>query len=66
MAWLTFWLAHLDRAGRLAALTGIAWSAELKFLAASIATTVLGLLSYRYLVRDTPLGTLLNGRRTQR
>ena len=63
VAWLTFWLAHLDRAGRLAALTGFAWSAELKFLAATLGTTVLGLLTYRYLVRHTPLGTLLNGRR---
>ena len=63
VAWLTFWLGHLDRAGRLAALTGFAWSAELKFLAATIATTVFGLLTYRYLVRDSPLGTLLNGTR---
>ena len=66
VAWLTFWLAHLDRAGRLATLTGFPWSAELKFLAATAATTVLGLLTYRYLVRDTPLGTLLNGRRSRR
>ncbi len=63
VAWLTFRLAHLDRAGRLAALTGFAWSAELKFLAATIATTMFGLLTYRYLVRATPLGTLLNGKR---
>ena len=66
VAWLTFWLAHLDRSGRLTALTGFAWSAELKFLAAALATTVLGLLSYRYLVRDSPLGTLLNGNRVRR
>ena len=65
VAWCTFWLAHLDRAGRLAELTGFGWSAELKFLAASIATGALGLVTYRYLVRYTPLGTLLNGRRSR-
>lgn len=62
VAWLTFWLAHLDRSGRLAALTGFAWGAGLKFLAASIVTAAVGLATYRYLVRYTPLGTLLNGR----
>ena len=66
VAWLTFALAHLDRSGVLAAATGFAWSAELKFLAATLATAALGLLSYRYLVRYTPLGTLLNGRHTRR
>ena len=65
VAWLTFALARLDRSGVLAATTGFDWSAELKFLAATLATTVLGLLSYRYLIRYTPLGTLLNGRRTR-
>ena len=63
VAWCTFWLAHLDRAGRLTALTGFGWSAELKALAACVATGALGMMSYRYLVRYTPLGTLLNGRR---
>ena len=65
VAWLTFWLAHLDRSGRLTALTGFAWGAELKFLAASIGTAAVGLATYRYLVRYTPLGTLLNGRRVR-
>ena len=65
VAWLTFWLAHLDRAGVLASLTGFGWSAELKFLTACVATGGLGLATYRYLVRFTPLGTLLNGRRSR-
>ena len=65
VAWLTFVLAHLDRSGVLAAATGFDWSAELKFLAATLVTAALGLLSYRCLVRYTPLGTLLNGRRTR-
>ena len=63
VAWLTFWLAHLDRSGRLTALTGFAWGAGLKFLAASTVTAAVGLATYRYLVRYTPLGTLLNGKR---
>ncbi len=63
VAFLTFWLAHLDRQGWLERATGLAWGAELKFLAASVATAAVGALSYRYLVRDTPLGTLLNGSR---
>ncbi len=66
VAWLTFWLAHLDRSGRLTALTGFAWGAGLKFLAASLVTTAVGLATYRYLVRYTPLGTLLNGKRVRR
>ena len=60
---LTFYLAHLDRQGVLKDLTGFGWSAELKFLAACLATAALGLVTYRYLVRYTALGTLLNGRR---
>ena len=63
VAFLTFWLAHLDRQGRLEALTGFGWSAELKFAVACAATGALGVVTYRYLVRYTPLGTLLNGRR---
>ena len=66
VAWLTFWLAHLDRSGRLTALTGFAWGAGLKFLAAGLVTTAVGLATYRYLVRYTPLGTLLNGKRVRR
>ena len=65
VAWLTFWLAHLDRAGHLSALTGFGWSATPKALAACVATAALGLASYRYLVRYTPLGTLLNGKRNR-
>ncbi len=63
VAFLTFWLAHLDASGRLAALTGFDWGPELKFSVAFVATSVVGVVSYRYLVRYTPLGTLLNGKR---
>ena len=62
---LTFYLAHLDRQGWLKHLTGFSWSAELKFLAACVVTGILGIVTYRYLVRYTPLGTLLNGKRTK-
>ena len=65
VAFLTFWLAHLDRQGRLEQLTGFGWSAELKFGVACAATGALGVATYRYLVRYTPLGTLLNGKRTR-
>ena len=61
---LTFYLAHLDRRGRLEDLTGFGWSAELKFLVACAVTTAIGVVTYRYLVRYTLIGTLLNGRRT--
>ena len=64
VTFLTFYLAHLDRQGLLKDLTGFSWSAELKFLAACLATAALGIVTYRYLVRYTPLGTLLNGKRT--
>ena len=63
VAFLTFYLAHLDRQGWLEDLTGFSWSAEMKFLAACAATGALGIVTYRYLVRYTPLGTLLNGKR---
>ena len=63
MTFLTFDLAHLDRQGRLEYLTGFIWSAELKFLAACVVTGVIGFVTYRYLVRYTPLGALLNGKR---
>ena len=65
VTFLTFYLAHLDRQGWLKYLTGFSWSAELKFLVACVATGVLGVVTYRYLVRYTPLGTLLNGKRTR-
>ena len=64
VTFLTFYLAHLDRQGWLKYLTGLHWSAEFKFLVACAATTALGIVTYRYLVRYTPLGTLLNGKRT--
>ena len=63
VTFLTFYLAHLDRQGRLESLTGFGWSAELKFLLACVVTTAIGLATYRYLVRYTPLGTLLNGKK---
>ena len=66
VTFLTFYLAYLDRQGWLKYLTGFSWSAELKFLVACIVTGVLGIVTYRYLVRYTPLGTLLNGKRTMR
>ena len=62
---LTFYLAHLDRQGWLEDLTGIGWSAEMKFVAACAVTGALGIVTYRYLVRYTPLGTLLNGKRVR-
>ena len=37
VAFLTFYLAHLDRQGRLESLTGLSWSAEAKFLVACVA-----------------------------
>ena len=63
VAFLTFYLAHLDRQGWLRGLTGFGWSAEMKFLVACVVTGVIGVVTYRYLVRYTPLGTLLNGKR---
>ncbi|MDE2860770.1 MAG: hypothetical protein OYI31_06975 [Chloroflexota bacterium] len=65
VALLTFYLAHLDRQGLLESLTGFSWSAEAKFLVACAATGALGIVTCRYLVRYTPLGTLLNGKRTK-
>lgn len=65
VTFLTFYLAHLDRQGWLKYLTGFSWPAELKFLVACLATGTLGIVTYRYLVRYTPLGTLLNGKRSR-
>ena len=66
VTFLTFYLAHLDRQGWLKDLTGFSWGAEMKFVAACVATGALGIVTYRYLVRYTPLGTLLNGKRLRR
>ena len=63
-AFLTFYLAHLDRQGWLERLTGFSWSAEMKFLMACAVTGGLGVVTHRRLVRYTLLGTLLNGKRT--
>ena len=65
VTFLTFYLAHLDRQGWLRDVTGFSWSAEMKFIAACAATGALGIVTYRYLVRYTPLGTLLNGKRVR-
>lgn len=65
VTFLTFYLAHLDRQGWLRDVTGLSWSAEMKFLAACAATGAIGIVTYRYLVRYTPLGTLLNGKRVR-
>ena len=65
VTFLTFYLAHLDRQGWLKYLTGFSWPPELKFLVACLATGALGIVTYRYLVRYTALGTLLNGKRTK-
>ena len=65
VTFLTFYLAHLDRRGWLEDLTGFSWNAELKFLAACVVTGAIGIVTYRYLVRYTPLGTLLNGKRSR-
>ena len=63
VAFLSFWLAHLDRDGWLRALTGINWTAEMKFTVVCLLTAALGIITYHYLVRYTPIGWLLNGRR---
>ena len=64
VTFLTFYLAHIDRRGWLKDLTGFSWNAELKFLAACVVTGAIGIVTYRYLVRYTPIGTFLNGKRT--
>ena len=38
VAFLTFWLAHLDRQGRLREITGVEWSPIFKFLLATVLT----------------------------
>jgi len=66
VAFLSFWLAHLDRDGSLKDLTGINWTAEMKFTVVCLLTVALGILTYHYLVRYTPIGWLLNGRQDRR
>ncbi len=66
VTFLTFYLAHLDRRGWLKDVTGFGWSAELKFLVACAVTAAIGIVTYRYLVRYTPIGALLNGKRATR
>ncbi|MEC9322052.1 MAG: acyltransferase family protein [Chloroflexota bacterium] len=63
VAFLSFWVAHLDRDGWLRALTGLNWTAEMKFTIVCLLTAALGIITYRYLVRYTPIGWFLNGRR---
>ena len=63
VTFLTFYLAHLDRQGWLKYLTGFGWNAEMKFLVACALTGLMGLVTYRYLIRYTPIGTMLNGKR---
>jgi len=41
----------------------VAWSAEMKFLAVTLSSSVICLLSYHFLVRGTVLGLFLNGRK---
>ena len=63
VAFLTFWFAHLARQGRLELAFGLEPGAEAKFLLACVLTGAIALASYRYLVRYTLLGALLNGPR---
>ena len=65
IAFITFWFAHLDRRGWQDSGIGTGFGAEVKFLLACAVTTAIGLLSYRYMVRYTLLGTMLNGHRSR-
>ncbi|MDE2936009.1 MAG: acyltransferase family protein [Chloroflexota bacterium] len=65
VAFLTFWFAHLDRRGRLDFGLGLEFGAEAKFLVACVVTGAIAMVSYRYLVRYTLLGSMLNGPRTR-
>ena len=65
VAFLTFWIAHLDRQGRLDFGIGLDLGAEAKFLVACALTGAIALVTYRYLVRYTPLGSMLNGPRSR-
>lgn len=63
VAFLTFWIAHLDRQGWLEFGFGLELGAEAKFLVACALTGAVALVSYHYLVRYTLLGSMLNGPR---
>jgi hypothetical protein len=63
IAFLTFWLAHLDREGRLREATRIEWDPNVKFILATVLTLAIGLATYQILVRHTPINSLFNGRR---
>lgn len=61
VAFTTFYVSQLDQSGTLRRLTGFDWSAELRFAIACVVTFAIGIVSYRYLVRYTPVGAFLNG-----
>jgi peptidoglycan/LPS O-acetylase OafA/YrhL len=63
VAFLTFWLAHLDRQGALLKVTRIEWDPHYKFLLATVLTLAIGLATHQILVRHTPIRSLLNGHR---
>lgn len=66
VATLTFWFAHLDHNDWPIYIAGMSWNAEAKFVVASAVTTLIGMISYRYLVRYTFIGWLINGRKSKR
>ena len=63
VAFFTFFLAHADRSNFLLTYTGLHWTAESKFVLSCCFTIAIGFFTYRYLVRYTLIGTLLNGKR---
>ena len=63
VAMLTFWFAHLDHNDWFVYTKGLSWNAEVKFMVASAVTTLIGMVSYRYFVRHTFIGWLINGRK---
>lgn len=63
IALLTFWLANLDRQGRLREATRIEWDPNVKFILATVLILAIGLATYQILVRHTPINSLFNGRR---
>jgi peptidoglycan/LPS O-acetylase OafA/YrhL len=66
VATLTFWFAHFDHNDWPIYIAGMSWNAEAKFVVASAVTTLIGMISYRYLVRYTFIGWLINGRKSKR